>query len=61
MNEITRLTDVRKRVEAEVKENFGSAPNTKYFNDLIDEMRDLEFQVKALYPNSWRKYENKHY
>jgi len=61
MNEITRLEYVRKRVDAEVNENFGYAPDNKYFNDLIREMRNLEFQVKTLYPNYWLEYAKKHY
>jgi hypothetical protein len=55
------LTNVRSKVDAAVEENFGYCPSYPWFDNLLDEMRVLEDQVKALDPEWYRVYDLMHY
>ncbi len=55
------LTNVRSKIDELVEENFGYCPSYLWFDNLLDEMRALEDQVKALDPEWFKVYRDAHY
>ena len=58
---VKELYRLRGMVEAAVHENFGYSPNTDNYNTLESNWRDKEFEVKTLYPEEYKEYDNKFY
>jgi len=60
-DKLKELYEVRKKVDDAVEENFGYSPDYKWFDDLIEQMRELEFEVKTVLPDEWAIYSKKYY
>lgn len=53
-----KIKFLQKKIDKEVEWNFGYCPNTKYFNDLLDERHTLLSHAILNHPDVYEYWEN---
>ena len=51
----------RKKVDDAVSENFGHCPQEKWFDDLLAELKKVEFELQRVAPELYAEYSDKYY
>lgn len=60
-DDVSKMHEARRDIEAMAKENFGYCPSGKVFNRTMERMNKYEAIVKKDWPKEWAEYQDKHY
>ncbi len=61
MDNISKMNEMRSKVTELVDWNFGTVPRCTSFDHLLEQLHEVELEVKNEHPITWAEYSNKYY